>query len=229
MGSPNLSADKNVTPLHVAVAAQNLDLARYLLEHGADVNAGDAEGHTPLHFAINRRDLELIRLVLDAKADPNAPDSAGKTPLNWVADSSVYPPMGMQQVNRGMVMQAQRPEIETLLRERGAKDAPAAGPAAASPEIKASPPGPPKAGAVRVLGELKRPGTVSVGTGPRKDIIDAIAESGGLTENAKAEIEFTRDGQTQKFLWDQLKAEADPSKKIWLQPGDIIEVKRRVF
>jgi hypothetical protein len=87
----------------------------------------------------------------------------------------------------------------------------------------------PRVGVARVVGEVKRPGTVPLDHSSRKDIIDAITESGGLTENARTEIEFTRDGQTRKFYWDQLKAEADPENKIWLQPGDTIEVKRRLL
>jgi hypothetical protein len=84
-------------------------------------------------------------------------------------------------------------------------------------------------GTARVLGEVKRPGTVALNPGSRKDIIDAIAECGGLTGQAKPQIEFTRGGQTSKFTVEQLKAEADPAKKIWLEPGDTIEVKRQTF
>jgi hypothetical protein len=87
----------------------------------------------------------------------------------------------------------------------------------------------PRAGVIRVLGAVKRPGTVTLPAGVEMDIIDAIAESGGLAENARSEVEFTRDGQTRRLLWDDLKAEADPAKKIKLQDGDLLEVKPRVF
>jgi len=43
------------------------------------------------------------------------------------------------------------------------------------------------------------------------------------------QIEFTRAGETRKFTLEQLKTEADPAKKVWLEPGDTIEVKRNVF
>lgn len=466
-GSPGLPADKDVTPLHVAVANLNLELARVLLEHGADVNARDAESRTPLHFGIKSRDLELVRLLLDAKADPNAKDSTGWAPLRWVRDLTAnQPPMGISRFSRGMVVTATRQDLERLLRERGAKadlsdpnaitvsrsssgysakvltrgghdwnqftllemlaiqydvlvqsgvreirpqymgtryaggtresgvplafpdlaririsrPLPAGGEQEISVDLSAvvktgdcggdvalawgdvveipeedhpldsrwelsdelrttlkkclerkveiiikgdrktyqlqlpyrraasgqgwdrdagpqrlgwdvrttlersgwlrtssdragvlvrridpvigtlqewrvdcTPASkeadlwlrdgdvievpdkpeatfaPPRTGVVRVVGEVKRPGTVSVGLGPRKDLIDAIAESGGLTENARSRIEFTRDGQTQTLSWDQLKAEADPEKKVWLQPGDLIEVKRSVL
>ncbi|MHB1308696.1 MAG: ankyrin repeat domain-containing protein, partial [Limisphaerales bacterium] len=124
-GSKPLAADREVTPLHVAVANQNLDIARFLLEHGAEVNARDAEARTPLHFAIKYRDLELIRLLLDAKADPDARDSVGWTPLKWAAD---LPSTGFQGTRgrgrRGTVMWAEPKDIIALLRERGAKEPP---------------------------------------------------------------------------------------------------------
>jgi hypothetical protein len=84
-------------------------------------------------------------------------------------------------------------------------------------------------GTARVLGEVKRPGVVTLDTDRRKDIIEAIAECGGLTDLARQQIEFTRDGVTRKVTLDELKAEADPGKKLWLQPGDTIEAKRMVF
>jgi hypothetical protein len=84
-------------------------------------------------------------------------------------------------------------------------------------------------GVARVLGEVKRPGTVLLKPGERKDIIDAIAECGGLGELARRQIEFTRDGQTTKYTLDELKAATIPDKKIWLRPGDTIEAKRNNF
>ncbi len=81
MRSGDLSPDAGVTPLHLAVARLNLDLAQALLKQGADLNARDSQQRTPLHFAVNRRDLEMMRLLLDAKADPDARDVNGITPF----------------------------------------------------------------------------------------------------------------------------------------------------
>lgn len=226
-GNRVLPADKEVTPLHVAVANLNLDLARFLIAHGADVNARDAEGRTPLHVAVNRRDLETMRVLLDAKSDPDAKDTAGWTPSRWAAD---VPSMRstFQIPDRRSFWQAERKDILDLLAGHGAKDStatnavPAAGvsPVAARPATQ---------GVARVLGEVNRPGTVSLGLGSRKDIIDAIAECGGFTEKARPQFEFTRSGVTQKFTLDELKAETDPARKLWLEPGDTIEVKPKVF
>jgi cytohesin len=229
-GAEVIPADKDVTPLHVAAANPNLELAQFLLEHGADVNARDAESRAPLHFAVKRRDLEMIRLLLDAGADPNAKDSTGWTPLCWAADLHLIPaavraPLG----GGGTYVQVKPQDVIALLRERGAKDDPAVKVEPVVSEPPADRAVSPGFGVARVLGEVKRPGTVALGPGARKDIIDAIAESGGFTENASAAIEFTRDGQTRKFLWDELKAKSDAENKFWLQPGDLIEVKRGLF
>jgi hypothetical protein len=73
------------TLLHLALEFDDLEVARWLIERGADVNARaviDAEGfegHTPLfHTVVNlaaamgRQDGSRARLLLDHGADPNA-------------------------------------------------------------------------------------------------------------------------------------------------------------
>jgi hypothetical protein len=77
------------TLLHMAVDYEELEIARWLLEHGADVNARadvDADGfggHTPLFSCVvtynaGRKDEPLARLLLDRGADPNARASIRK-------------------------------------------------------------------------------------------------------------------------------------------------------
>jgi Ankyrin repeat len=73
------------TLLHLALEFDDIDVARWLIERGADVNARAAldaegfEGHTPLfHTVVNlaapmgRGDDSKARLLLDHGADPNA-------------------------------------------------------------------------------------------------------------------------------------------------------------
>jgi hypothetical protein len=68
------------TLLHLAAEYDELEIMRWLLEQGADVNAGatvDSEGfgrHTPLYHTVvtlGRRDDEKARLLLTHGADPN--------------------------------------------------------------------------------------------------------------------------------------------------------------
>lgn len=82
---------------------------------------------------------------------------------------------------------------------------------------------------VIVIGQVNRPGNLPLSPEQRMDILDAIARAGGLTRLAKNEVEFIRDGKREKFSLDRLKKESDPAKKIWLRPGDILEVKEAVF
>lgn len=82
---------------------------------------------------------------------------------------------------------------------------------------------------VIVIGQVNRPGNLPLSPEQRMDILDAIARAGGLTRLAKNEVEFIRDGKREKISLDRLKKESDPAKKIWLRPGDILEVKEAMF
>lgn len=82
---------------------------------------------------------------------------------------------------------------------------------------------------VIIIGQVNRPGSLPLSPEQRMDILDAIARAGGLTRLAKNEVQFIREGKRQTFKLDQLKKESDPAKKIWLRPGDILEVKEAIF
>jgi hypothetical protein len=91
------------TLLHICVDFDEIEIARWLIKHGADVNAKaeiDAEGfggHTPLFgcvvsqaFMCRRdQDAAFARLLLDHGADPNARASLRKR-LRFVADESMH-------------------------------------------------------------------------------------------------------------------------------------------
>jgi polysaccharide export outer membrane protein len=78
---------------------------------------------------------------------------------------------------------------------------------------------------VRVIGQVNKPGPVALTGEQRLDVYDVIAMAGGLTPRARSAVEFTRNGVTRTLKLDDLKKETDPAKKVWVQPGDIIEVK----
>ena len=48
------------TSLHKAVYMGEIEVARLLLEHGADVNARDKSGNTPSQFTTQQEILELL-------------------------------------------------------------------------------------------------------------------------------------------------------------------------
>lgn len=70
------------TPLHLVACEDHTELARLLIEAGADVNARSNDGWTPLHCAAFDDGADLAELLLDAGAQVNARDKHGQTPLS---------------------------------------------------------------------------------------------------------------------------------------------------
>lgn len=91
------------TLLHICVDFDEIEIGRWLLDHGADVNAKaaiDADGfggHTPLFCCVvsqaylcrRQQDAAFARLLLDHHADPNARASLRKQ-LRFVPDESMH-------------------------------------------------------------------------------------------------------------------------------------------
>jgi ankyrin repeat protein len=73
-----------MTPLLYAARDGRIDIARVLLDAGADVNLADANGITPLIGAITNNHPEAARFLIDRGADIRATDWYGRTPL-WAA------------------------------------------------------------------------------------------------------------------------------------------------
>ncbi len=75
-----------VMALHSAVAHRDIDraiqMARSLLEKGAEVNAKQSGGFTALHEAALRGNIELTSLLLRWGADPSIKDDEGKSPID---------------------------------------------------------------------------------------------------------------------------------------------------
>jgi len=76
-----------LTALHVAMLNNYTELARWLLERGANPNAPDGKGEAPLHAAaiFDRRPCPMTRLLLAHGADVGARDPQGETPLHRAA------------------------------------------------------------------------------------------------------------------------------------------------
>jgi len=68
--------------LHLAVREGQLDIARLLIDRGAEVDVLDTKDFTPLHNAAWNGNLEMTELLLDAGADINASTYDGDTPLS---------------------------------------------------------------------------------------------------------------------------------------------------
>ncbi|XP_053307185.1 poly [ADP-ribose] polymerase tankyrase-2 isoform X1 [Spea bombifrons] len=73
---------RHSTPLHLAAGYNNLEVAEYLLEHGADVNAQDKGGLIPLHNAASYGHVDVAALLIKYSASVNAFDKWAFTPLH---------------------------------------------------------------------------------------------------------------------------------------------------
>ncbi len=79
------SQGRNSTPLHLAAGYNNLEVAEFLLENGADVNAQDKGGLIPLHNASSYGHLDIAALLIRYNTVVNATDKWGFTPLHEAA------------------------------------------------------------------------------------------------------------------------------------------------
>ncbi|MHC4660905.1 MAG: ankyrin repeat domain-containing protein [Planctomycetota bacterium] len=70
------------TPLIYAIEAKNPEIARFLIEKGANVNPDRDGGAPPLLIAIKTRQIHLAELLIDKGADVTAGDAAGFRPLH---------------------------------------------------------------------------------------------------------------------------------------------------
>ncbi len=80
------------TPLHVAAAAYQRDIAEELVSRGANVSAKNRRGAEPLHYAADgtpgsptwNPDAQraVVEFLIGAGADPNTADTSGVTPLH---------------------------------------------------------------------------------------------------------------------------------------------------
>jgi ankyrin repeat protein len=65
--------------------AQTPEMATFLLQHRANLEARDADQETPLSFASITPNHKLIKLYMEQKANPNVANNRGDTPLKRTA------------------------------------------------------------------------------------------------------------------------------------------------
>lgn len=73
------------SPLHLAVMTGALPIVKALLEAGAIVDMGDADGQTPLLLACLGGRLEIVRLLIDHRANPAHQNKQAHSALHYLA------------------------------------------------------------------------------------------------------------------------------------------------
>ena len=103
----NSRSSDNLTPLHIASLRGHEEVARTLLNGGADVMAQNEDGRTPLHIASFEGHLQVVRVLLEHSASTTVQDKDGLSPLH-------------------LALQTQRVEVPEVLLDRdldeGAED-----------------------------------------------------------------------------------------------------------
>jgi ankyrin repeat protein len=125
--------DFGCTPLQIAAQKNHRDVAVYLLDSGADVNARNKDGYTALHFVTSK---EMAELLIARGADVNIPDNYGLIPIHNavlegyhdIVECLILNGADINYVeNKGftplkMAVQYQLPDIAELLRRHGAHE-----------------------------------------------------------------------------------------------------------
>jgi hypothetical protein len=117
------------TPLLVASAFGRTEVARLLVEKGANVNARSNDGATALHGAAFFCHMDIVDLLLDRGAAANARNMRGETPLDAVAGEwsqdleAIYKSLaGLWNLQLDLDrIKATRPKVAALLRRSDAK------------------------------------------------------------------------------------------------------------
>ena len=112
------------TPLLLGATQLKSEIAKILLEHGANPNARELEfGNSPLHWAVIHADTNLVFLLLAKKADVNEQNRFGVTPLELAKTGLTGQIQLKLYSNGGGYFDVDKPamaEIARLLRDHGA-------------------------------------------------------------------------------------------------------------
>jgi hypothetical protein len=110
--APDTTGDDGWPILASAVSNNRIDVAKWLLERGADVN-----GRSPLQIAIMEDRPEVVSLLLDPGADPNFSFEENSTPFTVAC--ATKPGIALQMIKKGYL-----PESEDTARAERSIDVP---------------------------------------------------------------------------------------------------------
>uniref|UniRef100_A0A3P8Z511 Ion transport domain-containing protein n=1 Tax=Esox lucius TaxID=8010 RepID=A0A3P8Z511_ESOLU len=86
---PQLTAQKTGSgdaALHICCRRKDTEMAKVLIQYGANVDIQNEEGHTPLHIVAWEGDKFLLKLFYQNKANPDIIDKMDRSPLHIAAE-----------------------------------------------------------------------------------------------------------------------------------------------
>jgi len=99
------------TPLHIAAAAYQTDIAKEIVSRGTNVSAKNRRGAEPIHYAADgipgspwwnpAAQYAVVEFLIGAGADPNAVDKTGVTPLHRAVRARCTPAVRALLANGG--------------------------------------------------------------------------------------------------------------------------------
>ncbi|CDO52659.1 hypothetical protein DV451_004438 [Geotrichum candidum] len=118
--SPNDKDNNGYTPIHAAASYGHIELLKYLISKGGNINVTDEDGDTPLHSV---EDADVARILVEEfKADWKLKNSEGQTPLQKFEeeeDEDEYPELiaylkqlsGVSSVSNGVSTDSGAPQF----------------------------------------------------------------------------------------------------------------------
>lgn len=87
--NPDPKDNAGYTPLHEACSRGHLEIARILLQYGANHSETALSGIRPLHEAIENGHIEIVRLLISYGADPCLATYSGQLPISMAEDKEM--------------------------------------------------------------------------------------------------------------------------------------------
>jgi len=118
------------TPLSDAAFRGNLNIVKYLVQHGAKVDGTNRDGNTPLLVATFMCQTEVVQFLLEKDASPLTKNEKGETPIDVVSSpwnkalADFYSGIGRAAVGLNVDLERlerERPMIAKLLRDHANK------------------------------------------------------------------------------------------------------------
>ncbi len=85
----NAQDDQGNTPLHLAAANGNIEMAEYLAKKIKDINIKDNAGRTSLHLAVSNGHKGLVEKLMNMGLNPSVKNNDGKTAMYYASSEDI--------------------------------------------------------------------------------------------------------------------------------------------